>query len=86
MLTEEITIGIYPDGDLNDILIVPEGHEYHLFLTGNGSGKFTAVQKHVNLGSIVIINQGWIYEGSYLSTKSQQQIADYIICYPDTEA
>lgn len=81
MLSEEVVIGIYPEGELNDILIVPEGHEYHLFSTGTHSDP-SAVKTTSNLGSIVFVNNNWIYEGDKLSQKSQKEIADYISSYP----
>jgi hypothetical protein len=84
MLSEEVTIGIYPEGELNDVLIVPDGHEYHLFLTGTHS-HLTVLKKALNLGSIVFVNNNWIYEGSGLSEKSQKEIADYIMSYPGDE-
>ena len=82
MLSEEVTIGIYPDGELNDVLIVPDGHEFHLFLTGP-QGKFKTGEKSSNLGSIVIVNNSWIYEGDKLLPESQTEIANYILSYPD---
>lgn len=81
MLSEEVTIGIYPDGELYEILIVPDGHEYHLFSID--TSKFSSVTNTSNIGSIVIVNHGWIYEGDKLTHQSQKEIADYILCYPD---
>ncbi|MEO6523536.1 MAG: hypothetical protein ABIN91_17770 [Mucilaginibacter sp.] len=82
MLSQETTIGIYPNGELNDVLIVPDGHEFHLFLTGT-HGNPLAASTTANLGSIVIVNNNWIYEGDQLSSQSQREIADYILNYPD---
>jgi hypothetical protein len=82
MLSEEVTIGIYPDGELNDVLIVPDGHEYHLFLIGTHG---ITGERSVSLGSIVIVNSNWLYEGEKLSTQSQTEIAQYILSYPDPE-
>ena len=78
MLSEEVTIGIYPNGELNDILIVPDGHEFHLFLTDEHS----AIRKSTGLGSIVFVNNDWIYEGNGLSNESQKEIADFIFHSP----
>jgi len=82
MLSQEVTIGIYPKGELTDVLIVPDGHEYHLFLTGT-HGEPSAVKNAAGLGSIVFVNDSWIYEGDDLSEDSQKEIADYIFSYPD---
>jgi hypothetical protein len=78
MLAEEVVIGIYPNGELKDVLIVPDGHEFHLFLAGT-----SAIKDVSNLGSIVIVNNNWVYEGDKLSAQSQKEIADYIFSYPD---
>jgi hypothetical protein len=84
MLSEEVTIGIYPDGELNDVLIVPDGHEYHLFLT-HSNNNYITIERNLNLGSIVIVNSDWKYEGDKLSKQSQTEIANYIMCYPGPE-
>jgi len=84
MLSAEVTIGIYPNGELNNVLIVPDGHEYHLFLTGTHSN-FAVGDNTMSLGSIVVVNNGWTYEGSKLSNESQTEIANYILSYPDDE-
>lgn len=84
MLSEEVTIGIYPNGELNDVLIVPDGHEYHLFSTDTNV-EYGALKKTIDLGSIVFINNDWVYEGSGLSAESQQEIADYIFNYINNE-
>ncbi|EHQ30573.1 hypothetical protein [Mucilaginibacter paludis] len=81
MLSEETTIGIYPDGELNNILIVPDGQEYHLFLAGTHSN-YTMGNQASNLGSIFVINDIWSYEGDKLSYQSQTEIANYILSYP----
>jgi hypothetical protein len=84
MLSQETTIGIYPNGELNDVLIVPDGHEFHLFLTGT-HGNPLATNTTASLGSIVIINNNWLYEGDQLELQSQREIADYILNYPDED-
>jgi hypothetical protein len=83
MLTEETTIGIYINGRLDDVLIVPDGHEYHLFLTGEGNeiNNYIQADQPENLGSIVFVNDNWIYEGNRLLLSTQQEIASYIISY-----
>ncbi|RKR82988.1 hypothetical protein BDD43_3188 [Mucilaginibacter gracilis] len=79
MLSDEVTIGIYPNDELNNILIVPEGAEYHLFLTRAGHSVLTHAS---NLGSIVFTSDSWAYQGTLLSAQSQKEVADYIINYP----
>ena len=81
MLSEEVTIGIYPNGELKEVLIVPDGHQYHLFLTGANYKN----NKSADLGSIVIVNHSWMYEGDKLLPESQKEIADYITSYPDQD-
>ena len=83
MLNQELTIGIYIDGKLDDVLIVPDGHEYHLFLTGSGNStdNYVKAGNPENIGSIVFINNQWIYEGTRLSQAQQLEIADYIMGY-----
>lgn len=81
MLAEEVTVGIYPDGELNNILIVPEGQVYHLFLTGMNSN-YTMGNQTLNLGSIVIDQHEWRYDGDKLSQQSQTEVANYILSYP----
>ena len=84
MLSQETTIGIYPNGELQDVLIVPDGYEYHLFHTGE-HGNHSPIEKPLNLGSIIFVNGNWIYEGNQLSKESQTEIADFIFNYPDDE-
>lgn len=84
MLAHETTIGIYPDGKLQDVLIVPDGHEFHLFLTGT-HGEPSAIAKSLDLGSIIIVNNDWVYEGDKLAVPFQREIADYILTYSAEE-
>jgi len=83
MLSQETTIGIYPNGELQDVLIVPDGHEFHLFLTDTHGEPSTTSSHSGNLGSIVIVNNNWVYEGDQLNIDSQREIADFILNYPD---
>jgi len=81
MIAEEVTIGIYINGKLDDVLIVPDGHEYHLFLTGVCDTQYNFVKANnpQSIGSIVFVNDNWIYEGEGLTHDSQKEIAEYII-------
>ncbi len=87
MLLDEVTLRINLSRDLIDVLIVPDGHEYHLFLstTNEGRGKQALVERPENLGSIILVNKGWIYQGSQISKEVQKQIAHYIINYKDNK-
>lgn len=83
MLLEEVILSITPNGELNAVLIVPDGQEYHLFVNTNGNGneRYTLVERPISLGSIVLRNKGWVYEGKQLPKEIQKQVAHYIINY-----
>ena len=83
MLAEEITTGIYPDGKLTDVFIEPDGHEYHLYITGykNENGDYITPEHPKSVGSIVFVNNDWVYEGNGLAQEFQAELAELIKNY-----
>jgi hypothetical protein len=80
MLLKETTIAIFINGAPEDILIEPDGYEYHLF-----NNRVMVGDELGSLGSIIFVNDRWHYEGEQLTKDTQKEIAGYITNYRDDD-